>query len=991
VRELFEAAVERPTNERDAFLAAAVGDDGALRREVESLLLSDTSVNFLDQLPVAGESMLADALASAAASTDRTPSHAVLASGGRVGPYEILAPLGVGAMGEVYRACDTKLNREVALKVLPEPFARDHDRLTRFRREAQLLATLNHPNIAAIYGLEESNGAQALVLELVEGLTLADRIALGPLPLEEALTIGRQVAEALEAAHDKAIIHRDVKPANIKIAANGVVKVLDFGLAKVWVGAPQTDLSGSPRLTATDIAGRTIMGTPAYMSPEQARCKPLDRRTDIWSFGCVLYEMLTGRAPFAGETISDTIAAILDREPDWKALPHTTPVPIRRLLRRCLEKDRKRRLDSAADARLEFDDALAAPASEIPALAGHRSIRAMPTAIALAVVAVIATLATWAVVRPASQVSAIPSRFAIVPPPSMPLNVSTVDRDLAVSPDGAQFVYRAGGGPPTVGSQLMVRATDQLDARPLHGIFALGVFFSPDSQWIGFFTPTELRKVSITGGPAIRIGPVTPGSLGASWGDDDTIVFGTTDPRTGLWHVSADGGQPTVLTMPDTALRERDHGFPSMLPGGRGVLFTIMAAGQAENAQVAVLDLRTGKHKTLIRGGSQAEYVGASTRTEHAGYLIYTAAGTLRAVRFDPVRLEVLGDPVTVVDRVMIKASGAANYAVSRDGTLFYVPGGVSVQMAPRSLVWVDRKGHEEPIKAPLRAYGAPRISPDGTRVVLGITDQESNDVWMWDLARETMRRLTFAPGTDALALWTHDSRRIVFVSDRAGVSNFYSQAADGTGAAERLTTSATQQFPSSIAPDGKLVVGFESLSLASPTPVARAGVAWRVVAYPFTSTAGQTAPPTQILFDGVFAEFSPDGRYLAYQSATEERPEIYVRPFPQVDSGHWQISTTGGSRPAWARSGRELFYLDASNTLTAVPVQTSGSTFSAGKPVKVFNATYATPFPPRSYDVSLDGKRFLMIKNIESDSNALPPSMVVVENWLEELKQRVH
>jgi eukaryotic-like serine/threonine-protein kinase len=993
VKALFQAAVERPVEERDRFIATAAGDDAALRREVESLLTADNSeVNFLDQLPVADETILANAFAPAAPSNDPTPSHTVFTSGLRVGPYEILAPLGAGAMGDVYRACDTKLNREVALKVLPPRLALDTDRLTRFTREAQLLATLNHPNIAAIYGLEESNSVQALVLELVDGPTLAERIALGPIPLDEVLAIGRQIADGLEAAHEKGIIHRDVKPANIKIAGDGVVKVLDFGLAKVWDGAPQTDFSSSPRLTATDIAERTMMGTPTYMSPEQARCKPLDRRTDIWSFGCVLYEMLTGRTPFGGDTISDTLAAILDREPDWKALPQTTPVPILRLIRRCLEKDRRRRLDSAAVARLEFDDALAAPAAEIPALAGHRSIRAMPMAIALVGVAVIATLVTWAVMRRASQTPGIPSRFAIVPPLSMPLNVSTVDRDLAVSPDGTQFVYRAGGGAPTVGSQLMVRATDQIHARPLPSIFTLGVFFSPDSRWIGFFTPTELKKVSITGGPAITIGPVTPGSLGASWGDDNTIVFGTTDPKTGLWRVSANGGQPTVLTMPDTALREGDHGFPSMLPGGRGVLFTIMAAGQADNAPVAVLDLRTGHHKTLIRGGSQAEYVGPSTDTEEAGYLIYAAAGTLRAVRFDPVRLEVLGDPVTIVERVMIKASGAANYAVSRKGTLFYVPGGVSVQMAPRSLVWVDRKGHEEPIKAPVRAYGAPRISPDGTRVVLGITDQESNDVWTWDLAAETLRRLTFTPGVDALALWTHDSRRIVFTSDRSGVSNFYSQAADGTGVAERLTMSATQQFPSSIAPDGKLVVGFENLSIVSPTPVARAGAAWRVVLYPFTRPASQATPPAQILFDGVWAEFSPDGRYLAYQSGPSEgRAEVYVRPFPQVDSGHWQISTTGGSRPAWARSGRELFYLDASNTLTAVPVQTSGSTFSAGKPVKVFNAKYATPYPPRPYDVSPDGKRFLMIKNIESDSNALPPSMVVVENWLEELRQRVH
>jgi serine/threonine-protein kinase len=490
-------------------------------------------------------------------------------------------------------------------------------------------------------------------------------------------------------------------------------------------------------------------------------------------------------------------------------------------------------------------------------------------------------------------------------------------------------------------------------------------------------------KVPIAGGPAISLGPVTGASLGASWGDDNTIVFATTDPRTGLLRVSADGGEPAVLTAPDATQRGSDHAFPSVLPGGRGMLFTITAADSADNADVAVLDLKTGQRKTLVRGGSQAEYVEPGG-TGQAGYLVYAAAGTLRAVRFDPARLEVLGDPVTVVEQVMIKPTGAANYAVSRQGTLFYAPRGVSVQMSPRSLVWVDRKGHEEPLNSPFRAYGIPRISPDGTRLLITITDQEGNDIWIWDFERETLRRLTFAPGSDSLPLWTPDSRRIVFTSDRDGVLNLYSQAADGTGATDRLTTSANQQFSTSVSPDGTLVVGFELLSMAASTSMAP-GDAWRVRLYPM-------AGPAQTLFDGGGAEFSPDGRYLAYQSTGPGQSEVYVRPFPQVDSGRWQISTAGGTRPVWARNGRELFYLDASNTLTAVPVQTAGSTFSAGKPAKVFNAKYSTPFPPRSYDVSADGQRFLMLKDSAAgDSNATPASMVVVEHWFEELKQRMN
>jgi eukaryotic-like serine/threonine-protein kinase len=990
VKALFQAAVERPADERRAFLAAVAGDDDALRREVESLLTSDTSnVSFLDRLPAVSEPGCADPLTALSGSVSHTRSRPVLSVGLRVGPYEVVGPLGAGAMGEVYRARDTKLNRDVALKVLPEQFARDPDRLARFTREAQLLATLNHPNIAAIHGLEESNAGQALVLELVDGPTLADRIARGPISFDEALTIARQLAEALEAAHEKGIIHRDLKPANIKIAGDGVVKVLDFGLAKVWDGAPQSDLSGSPRLTATDIGERTVLGTPAYMSPEQARGQSLDRRTDIWSFGCVLYEMLTGSAPFAGDTISDTLAAILEREPDRTILPADTPVPIRRLLRRCLEKDRKGRLDSAAGARLEIDDAMASPAADTLAIAAERPRRVTPVTIAaLAGGAAIAALVMWTLMRPAPVAPPLPTRFAIVPPAEPPFNVSGSDRDLTLSPDGRHLVYRA-GGEPFFGSPLMVRATDQLDAHLLPVSGALGVFSSPDSRWIGFFTTAALKKVSITGGPVITLCRISGAPLGASWGDDNSITFATNTPSTGLWRVSADGGEPTVLTTPNAALHEGNHAFPSVLPGGRGVLFSITAAGQANNAQVAVLDLATGRRKTLVRGGSQAEYVEPSAGTGQAGYLIYAAAGTLRAVLFDPARLEVLSDPVTVVEHVLMKPTGAADYALSRQGMLLYAPGGVGVQTTLRSLVWVDRKGHEEPIKAPLRDYGPLRISPDGTRVALEILDPNNTDIWIWDLAREQLRRLTLAPGGDGLPLWTPDGRRIIFNSDRviSGVRNLYSQAADGTGTVDRLTTSANSQFPSSITPDGTAVVASENarvllFSLTSPPgPGPSPG-----------ASASRVEPSAQSLFDGGWAEFSPNGRYLAYTLNESGRREVFVRPFPQVDNGRWQISTAGGTRPAWARNGRELFYLDESNTLTAVPVHTSGSTFSAGKPAKVFDAKYAEPYPPRYYDVSPDGQRFLMIKNsADGDQPATRPTMVVVLNWLEELKQRVN
>ena len=578
--------------------------------------------------------------------------------------------------------------------------------------------------------------------------------------------------------------------------------------------------------------------------------------------------------------------------------------------------------------------------------------------------------------------------------------MSSNDRDLALSPDGKHLVYRF-GGTSTNGGPLMVRAIDQIDARPLADITnAYSPFFSPDSQWIGLFENAELKKVPVAGGPVITLGPVIGGSLGASWTHDNTIVFATDDPGTGLWRLSADGGEPAVLTKPDAAQHESDHAFPSVLPDGRGVLFTTTAVGRADNAQVAILDLRTGRRETLVRGGGQAEYVEPSTGSGRAsfagsargGYLIYAAAGTLRAIRFDPVRLEVLGDPVTVVQDVMTKANGGVNYAVSRPGTLVYVPA-AAAETPLRSLVWVDRKGHEEPIAAPLRAYGhgPPRLSPDGTRVATTITDQGNVEVWIWDFARETLRRLTFSPGVDSMPLWTPDGRRIIYMSARSGVPNLYSQAVDGSGVSggtvDRLTTSANPQWPTSITRDGTRLFGFVNapkivrevilVHLSDPT---------RSVVDP-----SRARPPVQGLFRGNFAEISPDGRYLAYQSDESGRMEVHVRPFPHVDSDRWQISTGGATRPAWARSGRELFYLDESNALTVVPVRTSGTTFIAGHPAKMFDTTYVYPNPARHYDVSPDGQRFLMLKEgAARDRNATPANMVVVQHWSEELKSRV-
>jgi serine/threonine protein kinase/Tol biopolymer transport system component len=910
-----------------------------------------------------------------------------LAVGSRRGPFEIVALLGAGGMGEVYRARDTRLNRDVAIKVLLPAVANDPDRLARFSREAQVLASLNHPHIAQVHGLEESEGVRALVMELIEGPTLADRIAQGAIALDDALPIARQIAEAVEAAHEQGIIHRDLKPANIKVRADGIVKVLDFGLAKALdsVGASGGNATVSPTLSIHATQAGVILGTAAYMAPEQARGKAVDKRADIWAFGCVLFEMLAGARAFRSDDVTDTIVAVVSKEPDWQALP-VAASGVRPLLARCLKKDPKQRLQAIGDARIQIEELISGMSSEAgmpsrPVVTPSRRV-ALPAIGVLAGGVLLGAVVMWAVARRAPQAPVLSSRFEITPPPTQPLAIQGADRDIAISPDSRHIVYRSGASL----APLVVRAIDRLDANPLAGVInARQPFFSSDSQWVGFFEGGSLKKVSITRGSAITICQNNAQPRGASWGDDNSIVFATTDSTNGLVRVSASGGEPTVLTRPDPAKGETNHWYPSVLPGGRGVLYTITGPNQAESAQVAVLDLKTGQQKTLIRGGSQAEYV-------QSGHLLYAAAGMLLAVRFDLATLAVLSDPVPAVDDVRMTMGGAAEYAVSRSGTLAYVS--ATPSRAQRSLVWVDRKGREAPISAPPRVYAQPRLSPDGTRVALAIRDQEM-DIWIWDLSRETLTRLTFDPGIDQRPVWTPDGQRIVFASQHDGVFNLFAQAADGTGTVERLTASPNSQAPAFVAPDGSGIMGVE----ISPNTVS--DIAWFPLASHLSGSglraaSGSSRSPVEPLIRTTASEqnpeISPDGRYIAYQSNETGRDEIYVRPFPRVTDGRWQVTTGGGTRPAWARNGGELFYLDLANTLTAVRVRTSGVTFAAGNPTKVFDATFARPLnDPRTYDVSPDGQRFLMIKeNVAANQNTTRAGIVVVLNWFEELKAKV-
>jgi serine/threonine-protein kinase len=890
-------------------------------------------------------------------------------------------------MGQVFRARDTKLDRDVAIKILPEAFAHDADRLARFTREAKTLASLNHPNIAGIYGLEESGGITALVMELVDGDDLSQRIAKSAIPIDEALPIAKQIAEALEAAHEQGIIHRDLKPANVKVRPDGTVKVLDFGLAKAFEpGGTSAQATMSPTLSIHATQAGVILGTAAYMSPEQAAGKAVDKRSDLWAFGVVLTEMLTGRQVFAGETVSHVLASVLKDEPDWTTLPPNTPAPIRRLLRRCLVKDRKRRFADAADATLEIDDALTTAGAESPVRDATASRPPIPTVLwalaAGALAAAAAALATSALMRPAPPPAVQTSRFVVTPPAAQALAVSGFNRDLAISPDGSHLVYMAGAQ-----AQLMVRAIDRLDAEALPGIISgYAPFLSPDGRWIGFFTTgagTEMKKVSITGGSPVPLCRIKGRAFGASWGDDDTIVFATNDPSTGLLRVSARGGEPKVLTTPDPAKGEDDHLFPSVLPGGRGVLFTITATGGNADAQIAVLDLQTARQTTLIRGASHADYV-------HTGHVIYAMTGTLRAVRFDLATLTLRGDPVPVVEQVQTLATGAANFSVSRNGTLVYVPNGTGVATGTsRSLVWVTRRGSEESIPAPARAYFHPRLSPDGKRLALAIQDQEL-DIWTWDFARRALERMTFGPASELFPVWTPDGGSLLFGSSRTG-GGIYRQRADMPGAVEQLTTSLgglRVGAPHSLSPDGRQLV---------VTQVSSKGRDLFLLTVdgftPHVAGAGQAQPLLQLPFASVMnGEISPDGRWLAYQSNESNQDEIYVRPFPAVGDGRWPISTGGGTQPLWAPNGRELFYRHG-NSLLSVPVETT-RTFSAGTPTTVFEGPYFSPpagLAGRTYDVSRDGQRFLMIKDAPAgDPNAAAASIVVVLNWTEELKRLV-
>jgi serine/threonine-protein kinase len=894
--------------------------------------------------------------------------------GARLGPYEVLSKLGAGGMGEVYRARDTKLNRDVALKVLPDSFASDPDRLARFTREAQTLASLNQPQIAAIYGIEDSGGVRALVMELVEGEDLSQRLARGAIPLDEALPIAKQIAEALEAAHEQGIIHRDLKPANVKVRDDGTVKVLDFGLAKAMdpTAGAASSASMSPTLSLHATAAGMILGTAAYMAPEQAKGKSVDRRADVWAFGAVLYEMLTGKRAFAGEDISDVLVSVLRDEADMAALPAEVPERVRQVLRVCLQKDPKKRVRDMSAIRLALDGAFDAPSAIAPSAptpvprATWR--RALPWVVIAILLGALATGgALWPRRGPVPRVAI----FTIPWTADQPFRVPLQATGIALSPDGSRLVYRVVQDVSATDATLFQRELGQLSAVPIPGTEGTvgGFFFSPDGRWIAFHSDGALKRISVAGGVAQTICPVEGSFRGGSWGRDDTIVYASSTTK-GLRRVRASGGEPEVLTKIDPAKNEADHFWPEILPDGKGVLFTVWNV-TTERSRIAVLSLVTGTISDVVQGGSLPKLA-------PSGHLVYYVGGTLRAVQFDPVTRQATGDPIHVLDKVAGTATGAGQFAIANDGSLFYVRGSASV-VPPRTLVWVDRKGRQDAIKAPARAYTYARLSPDDTRIALDARDQQ-NDIWIWDLARETLQRLTTDPGLNRMPVWTPDSQRVAFTVERDGTEVIYWQQADGSGAPERLSVGSATQGPASFSPDGKRLV-FDT-PLTAPFDIG------------LLTLDGKRHE--EMLIKTKFSEgngmVSRDGQWLAYESTESGRSEVYLAPFPNVAAQKIPVSNGGGTRPLWSKDGRELFYYVTPDTIMSVPV-TLGPQPVLGKPVVVVKGPYAVALNSgRHYDVSRDGQRFLLLVDAPAADGQKPeaPELRFVQNWTEELKAKV-
>jgi eukaryotic-like serine/threonine-protein kinase len=874
-----------------------------------------------------------------------------LTIGTQLGSHEITALLGKGGMGEVYRARDLKLKREVAVKILPEEFSRDSDRIARFQREAEVLASLNHPNIAAIYDLVEANGSRFLVLELVEGETLADRIARGPIPPGEALNIAIQICDALDAAHERGIIHRDLKPANLKLTPNGKVKVLDFGLAKAMeTGPASATISNSPTMLSGPIGG-VILGTAAYMSPEQAGGKNLDKRTDIWAFGCVLYEMLAGKRAFGGENATDTIVAVLTQTPDWSALPESTPESVSRLLRWCLQKDSAERLHDIADARLELK---ADPASVVrPALRPSR----LPwiAGVLFAAAALVLAVIHFGERPPERQTV----KLALLPPENESFN------EVAVSPDGRLVAFTARDG---LGkSKLWVRPLNVLAAQPLEGTDGAEFpFWSPDSQWIGFFADSKLKKASVSGGPPQNLANA-PSPRGGAWNREGVILF-SPNTYSPLVQVSATGGELKPVTELDTSHEETSHRWPQFLPDGRHFVYFILAGQEHQGIYAGSLDSKEKTH--LLASSSSAAY--------GMGHLLFVRERALLAQRFDAGKLQLAGELLPVAEMVGVFPLYRGGASVSENGVLVY-----DAASARRRLQWFDRGG-QELSETLLQSLGGLSVdlSPDGRRLAADRTQTDSRDIWLFELARGASTRFTFRAAFNDTPVWSPDGRRIAFRSNRDGTFNLYQKDSSGAGEEELLLKTPGNKQPTSWSPDGRWLLYSEQ------DPKTKMDL-W-LLPLEGRQQSPQPRPWLQTQFDEGRGQFSPDGQWVAYESNESGRYEIYVRQFsPDGAAGtsQSQLSTSGGEQPRWRGDGKELFYLGPDRRMMAVEVKTAGGRFEPGTPRALF-ATRAAIIPGllyTSYAVTNDGQRFLIITQGEE---VVSGPATVVMNWTAGLKK---
>jgi eukaryotic-like serine/threonine-protein kinase len=902
-----------------------------------------------------------------------------LAIGARLGPYDIVSPLGAGGMGEVYRASDARLKRQVALKILPSEMAQDPDRLARFQREAEVLASLNHPHIAAIYGLEDALGMKALVMELVDGSTLADRIADGPLRVDEAIPIARQIAEALGAAHERGIVHRDLKPANIKVRNDGTVKVLDFGLAKLSEHGPaaSTDLSQSPTLTSPALMTGVgmILGTAAYMSPEQARGRTVDKRSDVWAFGAVLYEMLTGARAFEGDDVTETMASVVKSTPNWAALPADVPPNVVTLIRSCLEKDPRSRAGDIAVAQflLSTQPAAAGQGQAVPARRHVPRQRQTMwwTAAALTAGAFLA----WLLLPRAATVAPAVTHLEMSVQPAEQLVRSFASQRpsrtaIALSPDGRLAAFSALRAGVT---QLYLRRFDGAEAIAVRGTEgAIAPFFSPNGSWIGFWADNKIKKVAIGGGAVAAICDVPAGGVsGATWAPDGTIFFSS---RGAISKVTSAGGAATPIAVTGAVKGERQL-MPEALPDGKTLLYTATTSPEWDTATVMLQPLDGGDRRVLISGGADARYVAT-------GHLVYMKSGTLTAVPFDIRSGQITGQPVALLENVMqaINASntndetGAAQFAISSSGTLAYAAGG-PFSLQQDSVVWVDRSGAAEPLTgAPPSSYLAPRLSRDGQKIAAAVRHvaPRGADIWVYDMARGAPTRLTFG-GMNGFPVWSPDGKRLAYSASAVPAYGIYVMNAGG-GTPERLT-------------DGGLPSSWASTSIAYLKRTADGINGIWVHRLDGDRSAHLFLESRFTLW---FPELSPDGQAMAYVSSESGASEVYVQPYPGPGE-KVRVSTAGGTEPVWTADGRELLYrsFTRDKQLFLSAAIRSASPLRVDAPRVIFAARageYDSTVPERSWDVSPDGRRFLLLRPVESPDKPVT-TLHIVLNWAEELK----